>query len=83
MCSSDLYSPSGVLGRVAEDLHISTAQLAIAWLLRRKDISSIVTGATSKESLTQNVDAAEYVEKLSEEVLDRIEKILGNLPEED
>jgi voltage-dependent potassium channel beta subunit len=71
------------LGRAADDLHISTAQLAIAWLLRRKDISSVVTGATSQELLTQNVDAAEYVEKLTEEVLERIEMILGNLPEED
>lgn len=71
------------LGKVAEDLHITPAQLAIAWILRRKDISSVVTGATNHELLTENVEAAEYAEKLHEEVLDRIEKILGNLPEED
>jgi len=71
------------LGKVADDLHITTAQLAIAWLLRRKDISSVVTGATNLEQLTQNVEAAEYVEKLSDEVLDRIETVLGNAPEED
>jgi aryl-alcohol dehydrogenase-like predicted oxidoreductase len=71
------------LGKVADDLHITTAQLAIAWLLRRKDISSVVTGATSLEQLTQNVEAAEYVEKLNDEVLDRIETVLGNAPEEE
>jgi voltage-dependent potassium channel beta subunit len=71
------------LSKVADDLHIATGQLAIAWLLRRKDISSVVTGATSQEVLTQNIEAAECAEKLNEEILERIEKILGNLPEED
>jgi voltage-dependent potassium channel beta subunit len=71
------------LGRVADDLHITPAQLAIAWLLRRKDISSVVSGATSLEQIIHNVEAAEYVEKLIEDVLERIETILGNSPEED
>ena len=71
------------LAKVADDLHITTAQLAIAWLLRRKDISSVVTGATNLDQLTQNVEAAEYVEKLHEQVLERIEAILGNAPEEE
>jgi aryl-alcohol dehydrogenase-like predicted oxidoreductase len=71
------------LGKVADDLHITTAQLAIAWLLRRKDISSVVTGATTLDQLTQNVEAAEFAEKLHDQVLDRIETILGNAPEED
>ena len=31
---------------VARDLGLTTAQLAIAWLLRRKEITSVITGAT-------------------------------------
>ncbi len=71
------------LTKVAEDLHISTAQLAIAWLLRRKEISSVITGATNLKQLQDNLDSAEAVEKLQDEILERIEQILGNYPDED
>lgn len=68
---------------MAADLHLTTAQLAIAWLLRRKEVSSVITGATNLNQLQDNLDAAEAVEKLNDEVLDKIEAILGNYPDED
>lgn len=71
------------LGEVASDLGITVAQLAIAWLLRRKEISSVITGATRLEQLEQNLGAADAVGKLSDEVLERIEQVLKNLPDED
>jgi len=71
------------LTEIAGDLHITTAQLAIAWLLRRKDISSVITGATNLKQLQDNLDSAEAVEKLHDDVLDEIEQILGNYPDED
>ena len=40
------------LTNMANDLGITTAQLAIAWLLRRKEISSVITGATRMNSST-------------------------------
>jgi voltage-dependent potassium channel beta subunit len=71
------------LSKTAEDLHITTAQLAIAWLLRRKDVSSVVTGATNIKQLQDNLEAADAVDKLHDEMLERIEQILGNYPDED
>lgn len=71
------------LTKVASELHISTAQLAIAWLLRRKDISSVITGATNLKQLQENLESAEAVEKLHDDVLEQIEQILGNYPDED
>lgn len=71
------------LSQVADDLHVSMAQLALAWLLRRKEVSSIITGATNIRQLQDNLDSAEAVEKLSDDVLERIEQILGNYPDED
>jgi len=71
------------LSQLAEDLHISTAQLAIAWLLRRKDVSSVITGATNSDQLHDNLVASEALEKLTDPVLDRIERMLGNYPDED
>jgi aryl-alcohol dehydrogenase-like predicted oxidoreductase len=71
------------LSAIADDLQVTTAQLAIAWLLRRKEISSVITGATNLNQLQDNLDAAEAVEKLHDDVLEQIEQILGNYPDED
>ncbi|HKZ45017.1 MAG TPA: aldo/keto reductase [Anaerolineales bacterium] len=68
---------------IASDLGITVAQLAIAWQLRRKDVSSVITGATKLKQLQQNIDSTEAVEKLTDEVLERIEQALGNQPDED
>ena len=75
---------------VARDLSPTTAQLAIAclhlrrykWILRRKEISSVITGATRLEQLKENILAAEAEEKPTDDVLERIEQIQGNQPEE-
>jgi aryl-alcohol dehydrogenase-like predicted oxidoreductase len=71
------------LTAVAQELEITTAQLAIAWILRRKDVSAVITGASRVEQLDENLGAAEAVVKLTNEVLERIDEILGNVPEEE
>jgi voltage-dependent potassium channel beta subunit len=68
------------LEEVAENLGITTAQLAIAWLLRRKEISSVITGATRLSQLEENIAAGEAEDKLTNEVLESIEEILDNDP---
>lgn len=65
------------LTRLAEELGMTTAQLSIAWILRRKDVSSVITGATHLEQLDENLGAADMIEKLTEDVLEKIEQILG------
>ena len=71
------------LDAVASDLGITVSQLAIAWQLRRKDVSSVITGATKLKQLKENTESAEAVDKLTDEVLERIEIILGNHPEDE
>ena len=68
------------LEKIAEELNISTAQLAIAWLLRRKEVSSVITGATKLSQLEENLKAREAVEQLTDDVLEKIEQILDNNP---
>lgn len=70
------------LGEVAGNLGLTSAQLAIAWVLRRKEVSSVITGATKPVQLQENLAAADAVVKLSDEVLEKIEQILNNHPEE-
>lgn len=68
------------LAEVADDLGVPLAQLAIGWLLRIPQVTSVITGATRVEQLEQNVGALEVAESLDEATLERIEEILGNDP---
>lgn len=72
----------GELSLIAEDLGISPAQLAIAWILRHKWVSSVITGATKPSQLEDNLAAAEALPLLTGEVLEHIDEVLGNHPVE-
>ena len=52
------------LTTLAEELELTTAQLAIAWVLRRKEVASVITGATRPEQLDENISAGEAVGKV-------------------
>lgn len=63
---------------IASDLGITTSQLALAWILRRSEITSVITGASKPEQLLENIKASEVT--LDAENLDKIETILNNKP---
>ena len=65
------------LTEIARGCGATTAQLAIAWLLRRKEVSSVITGASRLEQLDENIAAADFSEKITVEMLDDIEKVFG------
>ena len=69
------------LTALAQELGLTTAQLSIAWILRRKEVSSVITGASRVEQLDENLAAAEAENKMTDDILERIEQIVGNLPE--
>ena len=60
---------------IACELDLTTAQMAIAWILRRKEISSVITGATRLEQLDENLLAAEAVDRLTDDLLEQIERV--------
>lgn len=59
---------------LAEGLGITRTQLALAWVLRRPEVSSAITGATTPEQIRENVGASGI--ELSADVLARIDAIL-------
>jgi len=69
------------LTSLARELGYTTAQLAIAWILRRKEVSSVITGATRMEQLDENLGSSEAAEKLTEVDIDHIFAALGNYQE--
>ena len=66
---------------IAGDLGCTTAQLAIAWCLTNPHVSTVITGASRPEQVTENMGAMEVVEKLTPEILETIEAILDNRPD--
>ncbi len=65
---------------VASDVGASLAQLGLAWALKNPNVSTVITGASRVEQVTENMKAFDVVEKLSPQVMERIEEILGNRP---
>jgi voltage-dependent potassium channel beta subunit len=66
---------------ISADIGASIAQLAIAWCLKNPNVSSVITGASKPSQVSENMKALDYVEKLTPDVMDRIEIILKNKPE--
>jgi len=60
--------------RIAEDLGVSMASLALAWCLRDPGISSVIIGATKTSQIAENIKATEI--SLDKETLDRIDQAL-------
>jgi aryl-alcohol dehydrogenase-like predicted oxidoreductase len=66
---------------IADDLGLSMAQLAIAWVLHNPNVASAIVGATRPEQVAENVKAAGV--KLSGDVLAKIDEALGDVIETD
>jgi len=64
---------------IASDLGITPGQLAIAWVLRRGEVSTVITGASRLEQLEENLGAAEAVTKLENGILDRIDSAIAGI----
>jgi voltage-dependent potassium channel beta subunit len=67
------------LSDIAKSLGITTSQLALAWILRRPEISAAIVGATKPGHVVESVGASGI--ELSEDVLEQIETVLDNRPQ--
>lgn len=65
---------------LAQELGATMPQLAIAWLLRLPEMTSVILGASKITQLQENLKSVEVKSKLTTDVLARIEEILGNNP---
>ncbi|MCC9308191.1 aldo/keto reductase family protein [Kitasatospora sp. RB6PN24] len=63
------------LGPIAADLGLSTAQLALAWVLRHPNVSAAVIGASRPEQITDNARAVDV--QLDTGVLTAIDAVLS------
>ncbi|PWW74036.1 Aldo/keto reductase [Tuber magnatum] len=69
------------LEAVAKELGITLSQLAIAWIIKNPNISSVITGASRPEQVLENVEAVKHADKLTPEIMERVEEIVDNKPQ--
>jgi aryl-alcohol dehydrogenase-like predicted oxidoreductase len=68
-----LYDTVDVLVQIAQGHGVSPARVALAWLLARPGITTVIVGARTDEQLADNLAAAEL--KLSDDEISRLEAV--------
>jgi voltage-dependent potassium channel beta subunit len=69
------------LAELAAELECTQAELALAWVIVNKDVSTAIFGATKISQVQSNIKAIDIASKWTPELETRIEKILGTQPE--
>ena len=67
------------LEAIARELGCSVAQLAIAWCARNPNVSTVITGASRVSQVEENLKAADFIDKLTPEVMTRIDAVTAAL----
>lgn len=69
------------LGKLADEIGVSLSNMAIAWCLKNPNVSTVITGASRVEQMHENMKALDVVEKLTPDVMNRIDDILSSYKE--
>jgi voltage-dependent potassium channel beta subunit len=70
------------LEAVAKELDCTMSQLAIAWCLKNPFVSTVITGASRVEQVHENMKAGGIAERITPEIMERIDAIFGVKKEE-
>ncbi|MCK6617626.1 MAG: aldo/keto reductase [Cyclobacteriaceae bacterium] len=70
------------LAVLANELGMSQAVMAIAWCLKNQNVSTVILGASRVGQLKENFSALTEKEKLTDDVMEKIETILDNRPKQ-
>jgi aryl-alcohol dehydrogenase-like predicted oxidoreductase len=66
------------LKSVADVLGASVAQLSLAWCAANPHVSSVITGASRAEQVRENLGALDVIDRLTPELLERIDRIMAD-----
>jgi voltage-dependent potassium channel beta subunit len=75
--NDDVLTGVQKLENIAQSLDVKLSQLAIAWILRQKNVSSAIVGASKVSQVRENVNAVDV--ELSDEVLKEIDGVLKEI----
>ncbi len=71
---AEVLDAVGRLAPLAAKAGCSTSQLALAWCLRRPEVTSVIVGATSTRHVDENVAAADL--RIDDDVLKEVSRLL-------
>merc|ERR1712154_225450 len=71
------------LMEIAKEMDVSMGSLALAWVIKNKNVSVCILGGSKAYQLVQNMDSIATAVKLDDEKLKKIEEILDNKPKRD
>jgi aryl-alcohol dehydrogenase-like predicted oxidoreductase len=66
---------------LADELGITMAQFAIAWVLQNKNVAAAIVGASKPEQITSNLAASGVV--IPQEIMAKVDQVLGDVIERD
>eukprot|EP00826_Nyctotherus_ovalis_P012220 TRINITY_DN1320_c0_g1_i14.p1 TRINITY_DN1320_c0_g1~~TRINITY_DN1320_c0_g1_i14.p1 ORF type:complete len:362 (-),score=75.39 TRINITY_DN1320_c0_g1_i14:158-1243(-) len=69
------------LAEIAKEFKCTQAQLALAWSLVNKDVSTAIIGSTKPEQLDDSLAAIEVAKRWTPEVEKKIEDLMQNTPD--
>jgi aryl-alcohol dehydrogenase-like predicted oxidoreductase len=75
--TDEVLSQVQALKPIAEELGLTMAQLAVAWVLQNDNVSAALVGASRPEQVRENVKAVGV--KIPDEAMKRIDEALGDL----
>jgi voltage-dependent potassium channel beta subunit len=68
---------------IAKELGCTLSQLAIGWILKNPNVSTVITGASRIEQVHENLKAAQAAPKITPEIVDRIDAAFGVTKDEE
>ncbi len=75
--NDDVLTRVQALKPIAEELDLTMAQLAVAWVLQNDNVSAALVGASRPEQVAENVKAAGVT--IPDEAMKRIDEALGDV----
>jgi voltage-dependent potassium channel beta subunit len=77
--NSEWIAATERLRPISQELGCTLSQLAIAWCASNPHVSTVITGASNKNQVIENMKAIDLIPRLDATVLQQIEKAIGKI----
>jgi aryl-alcohol dehydrogenase-like predicted oxidoreductase len=75
--NKDWITATERLRPISKELGCTLSQLAIAWCASNPHVSTVITGASNKTQVVENMKAIDLIPKIDSELKQQIEKAIG------
>lgn len=75
--AAEAHDKVAELKAIADEMDVSTAQLALAWTAANPNVSSVILGASSVKQLQENLGAVDALEKLDADTKAKIDELFA------